>query len=100
MFTHEEITQIEAHGLSVAAVERQIENFRNGFPALPVVRAAAGGDGVKQLDAESVKERETYYNDNIKNRQPHPPLPRKNGSKKSFPSQAENWKIIIFTYKQ
>ena len=67
MFTHEEITQIEAHGLSVAAVERQIENFRNGFPALPVVRAAAGGDGVKQLDAESVKERETYYNDNIKN---------------------------------
>ena len=26
-------------------------------------------------------------------RQPHPPLPRKNGSKKSFPSQAENWKM-------
>ena len=25
--------------------------------------------------------------------QPHPPLPRKNGSKKSFPSQAENWKM-------
>ena len=24
---------------------------------------------------------------------PHPPLPRKNGSKKSFPSQAENWKM-------
>ena len=67
MFTHEEITQIEAHGLSVAAVEKQIENFRNGFPALPVVRAAAGGDGVKQLDAESVAEREAYYNDNLKN---------------------------------
>ena len=67
MFTHEEIRQIEAHGLSVAAVERQIENFRNGFPALPVVRAAAGGDGVKQLDAESVKEREAYYDENLKN---------------------------------
>ena len=67
MFTHEEITQIEAHGLSVAAVEKQIENFRNGFPALPVVRAAAGGDGVKQLDAEGVAEREAYYNDNLKN---------------------------------
>ena len=65
MFTHEEITQIEAHGLSVAAVERQIENFRNGFPALPVVRAAAGGDGVKQLDAESVKACEDYYNNNL-----------------------------------
>ncbi|MBQ2239319.1 MAG: DUF4301 family protein, partial [Alistipes sp.] len=65
MFTHEEITQIEAHGLSVAAVERQIENFRNGFPALPVVRAAAGGDGVKQLDLESIKEREAYYSNNL-----------------------------------
>ena len=67
MFTHEEITQIEAHGLSVAAVEKQIENFRNGFPTLPVVRAAAGGDGVKQLDAECVAEREAYYNDSLKN---------------------------------
>ena len=67
MFTHEEITQIEAHGLSVAAVEKQIENFRNGFPSLPVVRAAAGGDGVKQLDAESIAEREAYYTDNLKN---------------------------------
>lgn len=65
MFTHEEITQIEAHGLSVAAVERQIENFRTGFPALPVVRAAAGGDGVKQLDADGVSELETYYNNNL-----------------------------------
>ena len=67
MFRQEEITQIEAHGLSVQAVEKQIENFRNGFPSLPVVRAAAGGDGVKQLDAESVAEREAYYNDNLKN---------------------------------
>ena len=66
MFTHEEITQIEAHGLSVAAVEKQIENFRNGFPSLPVVRAAAGGDGVKQFDAESVAEREAYYTDNLR----------------------------------
>ncbi len=67
MFRQEEITQIEAHGLSVQAVEKQIENFRNGFPSLPVVRAAAGGDGVKQLDAVSVAEREAYYNDNLKN---------------------------------
>lgn len=65
MFTHEEITQIEAHGLSVAAVERQIENFRTGFPALPVVRAAAGGDGVKQLDGDGVSELETYYNNHL-----------------------------------
>lgn len=61
MFTRDEITQIEAHGLSVAQVEQQIENFRTGFPALPVVRAAAGGDGVQQLSTEEVAEAEARY---------------------------------------
>ena len=61
MFTNEDIKQIEARGLSVADVERQIENFRNGFPSLPVVRAAAGGDGVKQLSDDEVKAAESNY---------------------------------------
>lgn len=61
MFTRDEITQIEAHGLSVAQVEQQIENFRAGFPALPVVRAAAGGDGVQQLSTEEIAEAEARY---------------------------------------
>lgn len=64
MFTNNDIKQIEARGLSVADVERQIENFRNGFPSLPVVRAAAGGDGVKQLSDEEVKAAESHY-DNL-----------------------------------
>ena len=67
MFTREDILQIEARGLSVAEVEKQIENFRNGFPSLPVVRAAAGGDGVRQLNDEQVKAIEEYYNDRVKN---------------------------------
>ena len=55
MFNNEDILQIEARGLSVAEVEKQIENFRKGFPSLPIVRAAAGGDGVLQLSDEEVK---------------------------------------------
>lgn len=61
MFTRDEITQIEAHGLSVAQVEQQIENFRTGFPSLPVVRAAAGGDGVRQFTAEEIAQAEARY---------------------------------------
>ena len=61
MFTHDEITQIEAHGLTVAQVESQIENFRTGFPALPVVRAASGSDGVVQLSEEEVAAAEARY---------------------------------------
>ena len=61
MFTPNDIAQIEARGLSLAEVERQIENFRTGFPALPVVRAASIGDGIKRLDEEELKAAEALY---------------------------------------
>ena len=67
MFTQQDIAQIEARGLSVAEVEKQIENFRNGFPALPVVRAASGGDGVKQLNDEELAKAEALYAAEVKN---------------------------------
>lgn len=50
MFTKEDLAQIERHGLTPAAVERQLEDFRRGFPYLNVVRAASPGDGVVVVD--------------------------------------------------
>lgn len=61
MFTQQDIAQIEARGLSVEEVNRQIENFRTGFPSLPVVRAASGGDGVRQLSDEERDAAQRYY---------------------------------------
>ena len=61
MFTPNDISQIEARGLRLAEVERQIENFRNGFPALPVRRAASVGDGILRLDEEALKLSEERY---------------------------------------
>ena len=52
MFTEQDLKQIAAHGLSVEAVERQIENFRRGFPSLQVVNAASPADGIVVLTAE------------------------------------------------
>ena len=66
MFTPNDISQIEARGLSVAEVEKQIDNFRNGFPSLPVVRAASGGDGVRQLTEEELHSAEELYNSRTK----------------------------------
>ena len=66
MFTRNDISQIEARGLSVAEVEKQIDNFRNGFPSLPVVRAASGGDGVRQLSEEELHNAEELYNSRAK----------------------------------
>ncbi len=50
MFTPEDLQQIARHGLTPETVERQIDNFRRGFPFLKVVRAASPGDGVVVLD--------------------------------------------------
>ncbi len=54
MFTEKDICQIEQHGLTVAQVEQQIENFRQGFPFLKIVRAASAGDGVVVLSPEQI----------------------------------------------
>ena len=51
MFTEKDLQQIEKHGLTPDAVERQLENFRRGFPFLNVVRAASPGDGVLVVGA-------------------------------------------------
>ena len=61
MFTQQDIAQIEARGLSIDEVKRQIENFRTGFPSLPIVRAASGGDGVRQLSDEERDAAQQYY---------------------------------------
>lgn len=54
MFSEKDLQQIAAHGLTPDAVERQIENFRRGFPFLKVVRAASPADGVLVPDAVAV----------------------------------------------
>ena len=51
MFTEQDLQQIADHGLTLARVETQLENFRRGFPWLNVVRAASPGDGIAVLDA-------------------------------------------------
>lgn len=55
MFTQEDLQQIADHGLTVEAVEQQIENFRTGFPYLNIARAASAGDGVKVLSGDEMK---------------------------------------------
>ena len=61
MFTQEDLLQIEQHGLTAEQVEQQIANFRQGFPSLPVVRAASVGDGVLRLDEEALSRAEARY---------------------------------------
>ena len=63
MFTNDDIACIEAHGLTAERVEKQIENFRNGFPFLPIVRAAAPSDGITVLSKEQLAAAEALYDE-------------------------------------
>ena len=52
---------MEEHGLTPAALETQLKNFREGFPFLPVTRAASCGDGIRGLDAAGIEQAAARY---------------------------------------
>ena len=52
---------MEEHGLTPAALETQLKNFREGFPFLPVTRAASCGDGIRVLDAAGIAQAAARY---------------------------------------
>lgn len=52
---------MEEHGLTPAALETQLKNFREGFPFLPVTRAASCGDGIRVLDATGIEQAAARY---------------------------------------
>lgn len=52
---------MEEHGLTPAAFETQLKNFREGFPFLPVTRAASCGDGIRVLDAAGIEQAAARY---------------------------------------
>ncbi len=61
MFSAQDLEQITAHGIDPKSVEQQIQNFKQGFPSLPILRAAAVGDGIIRLGEEQLKEAQEYY---------------------------------------
>lgn len=52
---------MEEHGLTPAALETQLKNFRESFPFLPVTRAASCGDGIRVLDAAGIEQAAARY---------------------------------------
>jgi len=56
MFTEKDIQQIKTRGNDLATVEKQVENFRRGFPYLELTDAASDGNGIIRLsEAETQK---------------------------------------------
>lgn len=50
MFSDKDLQQLKTHGIDKATVEQQIENFREGFPYLNIVKAATINDGILHIE--------------------------------------------------
>ncbi len=61
MFTSQDLEQIKAHSLTPERVEEQISHFKEGFPPLPISRAASSSDGILRLDDKALAAAERYY---------------------------------------
>ena len=62
MFEAKDLQQIRQHGLTPEAVERQIGNFRTGFPPLKVKEAASPANGgIVKLDEQAVRAAAELY---------------------------------------
>lgn len=60
MFTDKDKRQIEEHGLTLAQAERQMEQFKRGFPYLKIKAAASTANGIT---AASDEERDAFIRD-------------------------------------
>ena len=61
MLSPEDHKQLEAKGIPLQLIEQQIQHFEQGFPFLPIVRAATIGDGIIRLSESQIKEAITFY---------------------------------------
>ncbi|MFT7033058.1 MAG: hypothetical protein ACJA2S_001559 [Cyclobacteriaceae bacterium] len=61
MFSEKQIEQIEQRGSKLKEVEKQVENFVNGFPYLAANRAASVGDGILKFGKEEVDHYQNLY---------------------------------------
>ncbi len=49
-FSKKDLEQIEGHNLNLAQIERQLENFKKGFPYVSLEKPALIGDGILQVE--------------------------------------------------
>ena len=56
MFTDQDLKQIKGRGSTLAAVKEQIQNFKNGFPWLEILRPATVNAGIIRLNEEKLNE--------------------------------------------
>ena len=64
MFTDQDKAQLEQRGTDLSVAEQQIQNFRDGFPDLEIVKAATIDDGILKLSNDLPAQYAQEYENN------------------------------------
>lgn len=67
MFSDTDIQQIKSHGLALETVNKQIDNFKSGFPYANIVKPATTTDGVVVCSDDMVEKYINIYDEFAKN---------------------------------
>lgn len=68
MFSKEDISQFKAKGISIAAIEKQINNFKKGFPKLKLTKPATLNDGLLDIKDDELNFYLDLYNQSFYNK--------------------------------
>ncbi|MBI9068173.1 MAG: DUF4301 family protein [Salinivirgaceae bacterium] len=61
MLTDKDLITIREKGITPEQIQQQIEQFRNGFPDLQIVKPATSKDGIKQLNEKQLDQMVKVY---------------------------------------
>jgi hypothetical protein len=65
MFSQKDKIQIKERGSQLEGAQKQIENFKKGFPFLEVIEAATVGNGMIKLDDKGVEENDERFDKQV-----------------------------------
>lgn len=61
MFTNEDLRQFQTKGIDIKLIEKQIENFKAGFPYIQLAAPAVTGNGIKSFNESEVEKLRAFY---------------------------------------
>ena len=64
MFTDSDLQQIKEKKIEIGVVEKQLDNFKKGFPFINIYAPAIAGNGILNFSEEEAKKWEDFYNQN------------------------------------
>lgn len=69
MLTEKDFYDLETRGISIATIERQLQEFRDGFPYADIQEPAVPGKGIRVLTEEEVQQSADFYDASIASRE-------------------------------